>query len=409
MIPLSSVKMENTDDDARYPPTNPYAIQFQQFNHQYPPQNFHQHQYAPSASDPFLRSKLPPQRISSKHLQQDPSSFFVKEEAQEGEEEARTSASSSSTSEGTFGDAAHENEDEEEDEDDSSEGIAGAQGPSAIRTHQNQFEQKCFQNPVNPSPPNLETVPNYFEKSPRDEWAEEATWTLLESWAEKFLQAGKRSLKLFHWFEISKRVSSVSKTPKSDVHCRNRLDTLKKKYKKEKQRAIQTGISSNWVYFKFLDGLLGTNSTESSFPSNACLPYGVDAGQFVCSSQNRIGLNHSRLEDGPADSPSEEEEEEEHERENGDNLSGGRGTKRKKDNDEAVRSLSDSIRRFGEIYEKIENSKRQQMLELERMRKEFDRELKARKREIFEQTQMELDKILHVSDEIDPSVTNMSS
>ncbi len=35
--------------------------------------------------------------------------------------------------------------------------------------------------------------------------------------------------------------------------------------------------------------------------------------------------------------------------------------------------LADSIHKFSEIYEKIENSKRQQMVELERMRMDFHR------------------------------------
>ncbi|OAY84872.1 Trihelix transcription factor ASIL2 [Ananas comosus] len=59
----------------------------------------------------------------------------------------------------------------------------------------------------------------------------------------------------------------------------------------------------------------------------------------------------------------------------------------------SYRMLAESIRKFGEIYEKMEHSKRQQMAELERMRKDFQRELEVQKRQILERAQAEIAKI----------------
>nr|ABR18326.1 unknown [Picea sitchensis] len=150
----------------------------------------------------------------------------------------------------------------------------------------------------------------------------------------------------------------------------------------------------------------------NSSPWQAGLPYGMDAGKFVSQVPLRpkVCSNHSRFKevwDGPGDSPSEEEEEEEEDEED-EEADEGRGLKRRKDDEDSFRILADSIHRFGEIYERIENSKKQQMLDLEKMRMEFDRDLEMQKRRILEQTQIELAKIRQGSDDIDASVTNMS-
>lgn len=41
----------------------------------------------------------------------------------------------------------------------------------------------------------------------------------------------------------------------------------------------------------------------------------------------------------------------------------------------SFRLIADSIQKFSEIYEKVEKSKRRQMLELEKMRMDFHREV----------------------------------
>uniref|UniRef100_J3L3J2 Uncharacterized protein n=2 Tax=Oryza brachyantha TaxID=4533 RepID=J3L3J2_ORYBR len=52
--------------------------------------------------------------------------------------------------------------------------------------------------------------------------------------------------------------------------------------------------------------------------------------------------------------------------------------------------LAESIRKLGDAYERVESSKRQHMAEVERMRKDLQRDLEVRRREILEKAQAEI-------------------
>lgn len=79
------------------------------------------------------------------------------------------------------------------------------------------------------------------------------------------------------------------------------------------------------------------------------------------------------------------------------------------DGGSSFKLLADSIQKFGEIYEKIENSKRQQMIELEKMRMDFHRELELQKKQMLDRAQAEIAKIQQEEDEdTDASAENIS-
>eukprot|EP01018_Ginkgo_biloba_P024022 Gb_18984 [translate_table: standard] len=348
--------MDDTDDDARYPP-NAYALPY---HHSY-------------TVNPLHRPKLPlrtPNETAAFEEDDDDD-----EEDYEDEGESHPEAEQSDTRGKRI---------------EKSGGKVGFDGFGVRTPSPNLFGT---------SKPSEFNLGRQEQKSCRDDWSENATLVLLDTWGEKFLQLGKKSLKLEQWFEVAKKVSAVSKTFKTDIQCRNRLDTLKKKYKREKQKQSALGSpASKWVYYKHMDALL------NSSPWQIGLPCGVDAGEFVFLNP-RIYLNQSKFDevrDSPADSLSEEEEEEEDEDRRIPPL------KKRKEDEDSFRVLADSINRFGEIYEKIENNKKQQMLDLEKIRMESDRDLEMQKRQILEQTKMELAKIGQGNDEIDASVTNMS-
>lgn len=49
---------------------------------------------------------------------------------------------------------------------------------------------------------------------------------------------------------MTEKVSEASKIEKTETQCRNMLDLLKKRYKKEKLRMEQIGMKvSKWVFF----------------------------------------------------------------------------------------------------------------------------------------------------------------
>ncbi|KAL0441555.1 UNVERIFIED_CONTAM: Trihelix transcription factor ASIL1 [Sesamum radiatum] len=226
---------------------------------------------------------------------------------------------------------------------------------------------------------------SYGGRNPLTDWTEHETFILLDAWGDRFLKQGKKSLRSEEWQEVAEKVSQESKIERTDTQCRNRLDTLKKKYKKEKMKLGDSGSSaSNWVYFKKLDALL------SSLPQQAGLSCGVDSEIYLNRSN---GLDEMR--DSPENSASAGGGEDESEglppqkTKNG----GVRG------NAASFKLLADSIQKFSEIYQKIENSKRQQMAELEKMRMDFHRDLEFQKRQILERAQAEIEKIRRGEDD----------
>ncbi|RVW88013.1 Trihelix transcription factor ASIL2 [Vitis vinifera] len=155
----------------------------------------------------------------------------------------------------------------------------------------------------------------------------------------------------------------------------------------------ETGGGTNkWVYFKKMDMLM------SAAPRQAGLSCGLDSGEYVFMNP-RVYLNRpnglDEMRDSPGNSGSSGGEEDD---------SDGLPPKRKscgQDNNEgsSFRLLANSIQKFSEIYEKIENSKRQQMVELEKMRMDFHRDLELQKRQIVERAQAEIAKIRQGDDE----------
>ncbi|OMO66759.1 hypothetical protein COLO4_30368 [Corchorus olitorius] len=128
------------------------------------------------------------------------------------------------------------------------------------------------------------------------------------------------------------------------------------------------------------------------------LSCGLDSGEYVFMNP-RVYLNRANgldeMRDSPANSESADSEED---------VSDGLPPKKRRfgrqsDEGSSFRLLADSIQKFSDIYEKIENSKRQQMLELEKMRMDFHRELETQKRQIMERAQAEIAKIQQGDDE----------
>ncbi|KAA3478613.1 trihelix transcription factor ASIL1-like [Gossypium australe] len=235
--------------------------------------------------------------------------------------------------------------------------------------------------------------PSFGGRNSLTDWTERETFVLLDAWGDLFLQRGRKSLRSEEWQEVAEKVSEVSKIERTDTQCRNRLDTLKKKYKKEKAMLAETGgTSSKWVYFKKMDMLMSTP------PQQGGLSCGLDSGEYVFMNP-RVYLNRANgldeMRDSPADSESADSEED---------VSDGLPPKKRKfgrqyDEGSSFRLLADLIQKFSDTYEKIEDSKRQQMLELEKMRMDFHRELEMQKQHIMERAQAEIAKIQQQADE----------
>ncbi|XP_009783625.1 trihelix transcription factor ENAP2 isoform X1 [Nicotiana tabacum] len=239
----------------------------------------------------------------------------------------------------------------------------------------------------------LETLVSNYEFAPRSGsshslqggmWSEEESFVLLEVWGERYLELGRRSLRAEDWAEVAEKVTEMIGVEKSEIECRNQLDVLKKKYKKEITKMEKTGggFHSKWPFFKKMDMLMNLR-----MKGHCGLGCGLDSGEYVFMDP-RMYLDRSNvldeMRDSPAGSDADNDEEEEVEELGSGGWEG---------DNESAKLLADSIQRFGKIYEKIENSKRKQMMELEKMRRDFQRELELQKKQIVERAQEEIAKI----------------
>lgn len=398
--------MDDTEDDARYP-SNPYGVN-------------HQQGYGSSSRQKLSVRNTPySQPVGNQYVDADEDDDEDEEDEEElGEEEEEENDDQGNGFRNMHKDLEDDDDDEDEDDDDDDD-------DDKQKSYGRKIEDVDLER--HPKKRKLKSLVSSYEFAPRvpaaasalvplapkpslggrnslTDWTERETFVLLDAWVDRFLNRGRKSLRSEEWQEVAEKVSEISKIERTDTQCRNRLDTLKKKYKKEKMKMTEAGSgTSKWVYFKKMDMLL------SSPPQPAGLSCGLDSGEYVFMNP-RVYVNRANgleeMKDSPGNSESTDGEEDD---------SDGLPPKKRKlgrvsDEGSSFGLLADSIHKFSEIYEKIENSKREQMVELEKMRMDFHRDLEMQKRRILERAQAEIAKIRHGDEEEnDVSAENASA
>lgn len=242
-----------------------------------------------------------------------------------------------------------------------------------------------------------------------DCWTEDATSTLVDVWGRRYLELNRGNLRQKDWQDVADAVNALhgltKKTVRSDVQCKNRIDTLKKKYKLEKARVSV----SNWPFFSRLDVLIGPAVAKKS-PQLKTTPLAV---QYPVLPQKRAAApvdessyfrrNYSAVAAAAAAAEEEEASEEEEEEELG--TSDGEDADEEKNVEgvavgvkgggdlDSMKRLANAIERFGEIYERVEGEKQKQMIELEKQRMQFTKDLEVQRMQLFMDTQVQLEKI----------------
>ncbi|XP_059644045.1 trihelix transcription factor ENAP2 [Cornus florida] len=258
-----------------------------------------------------------------------------------------------------------------------------------------------------------------------DCWSEGATSVLIDAWGERYLELSRGNLKQKHWKDVADIVSSredYTKTPKTDIQCKNRIDTVKKKYKLEKAKIAAGGAPSKWPFFDRLDRLIGptakitSGAGTSSVKVPVGIPVGVRSAQFQ-QQQKQLKQKQQLRRRAPVDSDSSpepspassdslppepyERKRPRVQRELNSNpvrpcTTRGKDVERRDKNwGNSVRELTRAILKFGEAYEQAESSKLQQMVEMEKQRMKFAKELELQRMQFYMKTQLELSQLKH--------------
>lgn len=100
----------------------------------------------------------------------------------------------------------------------------------------------------------------------REEWSDAAIACLLDAYTDKFTQLNRGNLRGRDWEEVAATVSGrCDQQTKSVEQCKNKVDNLKKRYKLERHRMNNGGVSaSHWPWFQKLEEIIG-----NSLPSKA--------------------------------------------------------------------------------------------------------------------------------------------
>ncbi|KAF5732097.1 trihelix transcription factor ASIL2 [Tripterygium wilfordii] len=263
-----------------------------------------------------------------------------------------------------------------------------------------------------------------------DCWSEGATAVLIEAWGERYLELSRGNLKQKHWKEVADIVSGreedETKIPKTDIQCKNRIDTVKKKYKSEKAKIADGGGQSKWVFFERLDHLIGPTAkipAASAGPSSismsskvpVAIPVGVrgSGNQFLVQKhqpQRSKRLKNQKLQlrrrRGQMESEEESSEEEDVSPDSDDSLPPEKkpkvmrrdvteGREKKGGWGNSLRLLTQEIVKFGEAYEAAESAKLQQVVEIEKRRMKFAKDLELQRMQFFMKTHLEISQMKH--------------
>ncbi|RDX80395.1 Trihelix transcription factor ASIL2, partial [Mucuna pruriens] len=267
-----------------------------------------------------------------------------------------------------------------------------------------------------------------------DCWSEEASSTLVDAWGRRYLELNRGNLRQKDWQDVADTVNALhgltKKTHRTDVQCKNRIDTIKKKYKIEKARVSSSNgaVSSSWPFYERLDALIGPNfsakksssspspsppvalpllphrknlsspaiavtPTAVALPQKRPLPPAMDEGYF----RRNYSAVAAAAAAAEADEEEEEEEEEEAEEveEDEEEEDEGRGSEVEEGEKEreGMKRLAKAIERFGEVYERVEGQKLRQMVDLEKQRMQFAKDLEVQRMQMFMDTQVQLERI----------------
>ncbi|KAK3024746.1 hypothetical protein RJ639_043689 [Escallonia herrerae] len=199
--------------------------------------------------------------------------------------------------------------------------------------------------------------------------SEDATHTLVDAWDARRAGPGRCSLPREDRRDVAAAVNSVHKARSTGALCKNRIHTLKKKHKIVKAKLRD----SPWPFFARLNSLIGSAAVEPNPPPVTPHRRIPPAFPFPPSS---IPVGPRSKRPAPAGLYFQPD-----------------FSAVATDAEEALGGLAEAIRRFGEIYERVETAKQRQMVEIEKQRMHFTKDLECHRMKLFVESQVQLEKI----------------
>lgn len=266
-----------------------------------------------------------------------------------------------------------------------------------------------------------------------DCWSEGETSVLVDAWGERFLDLNRGNLRQKQWQEVADAVNARPgagrRPPRTDVQCKNRIDTLKKKYKNEKGKISDGAYGSQWPFYSRLDMLIGSSvpvkkpplsspspplalplpSYRKGLPLPAAaavravesLPKEKRPAAFGLSVDDPFfGRNYTVAAAAAAAAAAEVESGSSSklsgsntDRSTRDRSARGLRKRRKGTEGGGIGELARVIEWFADVYEKVEFEKQRQMIELEKERMEFIKGLEFQRMQMFVDAQVLVEKI----------------
>ncbi|CAK9238117.1 unnamed protein product [Sphagnum troendelagicum] len=96
-------------------------------------------------------------------------------------------------------------------------------------------------------------------KEKSQEWTDSSITALLDIYEEKWNYLKRGNLRSRDWSELALQVSARCHGPKAvktASQCKNKIESMKKKYRAEKQSRNSTGTAPRWKFFTCLDTML---------------------------------------------------------------------------------------------------------------------------------------------------------
>ncbi|KAI3522916.1 hypothetical protein L1887_00968 [Cichorium endivia] len=97
----------------------------------------------------------------------------------------------------------------------------------------------------------------------REEWSDTAIAFLLDAYLEKFMQLNRGNLRVRDWEEVAAVVSErCENQSKSVEQCKNKVDNLKKRYKLERHRVMNSNggsTRSHWPWYQKMEQIVGNS------------------------------------------------------------------------------------------------------------------------------------------------------